>query len=227
MELAGRMKKGEAVPLISRLSDHLPVGLDFIQKPTKATGPSDIPAWVEDVPGFLEAVEKAFGKEERGSCPFRDLARWKKAVRTKYKELIAGKKDVGEAYGGQARKLTEAIVLFRLATRKRPDVPQIEAIMSESASLKGMMCRSEGTRDNRYDVKKLESMIADLYGEGIRETAIHWIARWSWESCRGWTRFCPGAPKKADFCQIPKTGCQATGPGWRLCALLQGGRPPP
>ena len=170
--LAERIDQGKAFPLISRISDHLPLGLDLFAKAPRDRGEADIPAWAAKIKGFAVAVARAFGEDRINESAFAELDRWKKTVRRVYKQIVQGQKKLSEAYGGQARKLTKAITLYGLAMRTRPDVPNIETMMKKNDFLKGLVRLDSAADNNRYEVERLQEYIHHLYGEGVREEAV-------------------------------------------------------
>jgi exonuclease III len=159
-----RIARGEAVPRVGTLSDHLPVGLDVTARRKQVRGPSDIPAWAADVPGFREGVKTAFGDVDEKENEFVELDRWKAAVRATYKLLVAGKRAVADRYGGQVTRLTRAVGLLHACSRRHPDMDRIAADMRHHGYLEGkVFLKAPVEGDSRwYDTSGLETYIEGL-----------------------------------------------------------------
>ena len=171
--LQARLASGASVPLIARGWDHLPLALDISTKPTGASKQADIPAWAAKVPGFAEAVVLEFGEQDDSANPFDELDRWKAAVRSTYKKLVKGKKELADKYGGQVDKLTRAIGLLRLCAAANPDQDQIGAVMRNHPYLEGLARprAADQLEGGCYLTEDLEEFIDGLYGDGLREIA--------------------------------------------------------
>ena len=167
--LSERIAAGLAVPRVSNMSDHFPVGLDFFLRPDNRRGEADVPAWAAEIPFFWEGVKALFGRDDRSQCCFAEIDRWKRCVREVFADFRKGQKDLGEAYGGQARKLSLAVTLFRMALAPRPDVDKITSFVRAHTFLVGMVHLREGLQHREYEVRGLEDYIAGLYGDGVAE----------------------------------------------------------
>jgi ribonuclease HI len=169
--LHSRLNKGELVPLISGLSDHIAVGLDVMPSAPQNRGPADVPAWIAAVPGYGEAVVKEFGVQTHSDkTAFKDLARWIAASRKVYKRMVKGTSTLADKYGGQVAKLTEAVRLLRLCTRGKPDHDQISKLSRTHVYLNGLVRRTQLT-GSVYCTEKLEEFVERMYGEGFKEIA--------------------------------------------------------
>jgi exonuclease III len=213
--LAERVNQGKIFPLISRISDHLPLGLDMFAKAPRDRGEADIPAWAAKIEGFAVGVQKAFGEDRTNESAFAELDRWRKTVRRVYKQIVEGQTKLSEAYGGQARKLTKAITLYGLAMRTRPDVPNIEAMMKKFDFLKGLVRLDPKAEGNRYEAEPLQDFIHQLYGEGVREEAT--LCRKDLDNIQNPGVYLPGGTGGGD--QLRELKTQLPGDRSRLSTL--------
>ena len=168
--LHDRLERGELVPLVTNLSDHLPLALDIFQKSKPKGGVADVPAWAATVPGFGRAVAVKFGARRTGHTAYQELDRWKAAVRSTHKQMIKGKAKLADTHGGQVAKLTAAIGFLRLCSAATINAAAVREAEEEHGYLKGLATRRR-VDSSAMDTTLLENFIDGIYGEGLKEVA--------------------------------------------------------
>ena len=169
--LGAKMAAGLTAPRVFSLSDHLPLGLDFFMRPDGRSGEPDVPAWIAEIPFFASAVAEKFGRLDAAECSFAELSRWKGCVRRTYQDFVKARKTLSEAFGGQARKLSLAVTLFRLTLARRPDIDRIRALERNNQFLAGLVVTGKEGDATSLDTSGLEKYIDGLYGEGVTTEA--------------------------------------------------------
>ena len=217
--LGDRIDQGRTLPLISRISDHLPVGLDHFARPPSTSGDADIPAWVEKIDGFGDAVAKAFGEDRVDISAFVELERWRACVRKVYKKMVQGQKKLGVAHGGQARKLSKAIVLYGLAMRTQPDTDKINGLIKNNPYLTGLVTKGWESENFRYEVDKLQDFIQKMYGEGVRDSVS--LSPEELDKMERPAPYLPGSSGGGTTSRTSKPACQMTEGGCRRSDPLQ------